>query len=112
MTHLGLAARRVIAGGAAGLAVAAIAAVADASWSVAVLYAIDVATGVYAVGVWVTIGGADAAETARLARVEDASRTAAEAVLVGAGVRHGQLRREPARGLAGSRLPRRRGAGP
>jgi uncharacterized membrane protein len=76
----------VIAGGAAGLAVAAIAAATGASWSVAVLYAIDVATGVYIVWVWATIAGAGTAETARLARIEDASRTAAEAVLVGAGV--------------------------
>jgi uncharacterized membrane protein len=41
---------------------------------------------VYVVWVWATIGGADAADTARLARAEDASRAAAEAVLVAAGV--------------------------
>jgi uncharacterized membrane protein len=82
----GLAAKRVIVGSTAGLAAAALAAAAGASWSVAALCAIDVASGVYVVWVWATIGGADAAVTARLARTEDASRTAAEAVLVGAGV--------------------------
>jgi uncharacterized membrane protein len=86
MTGSGLAAKRVIVGTAAGLVAAALAGVAGASWSVAALSAIDVATVVYIVWVWATIGGADAAKTARLARVEDASRTAAEAVLVGAGV--------------------------
>jgi uncharacterized membrane protein len=86
MTLSGLAAKRVIVGGAAGLVAAAVAVVAGASWSVALLCAIDVATGVYVIWVWATIGGADAADTARLARAEDASRAAAEAVLVAAGV--------------------------
>ena len=86
MSRSGLAAKRVIVGSAAGLVAAALAAAAGASWSVAVLCAIDVATGVYVVWVWATIAGADAVATARLARVEDASRAAAEAVLVGAGV--------------------------
>jgi uncharacterized membrane protein len=86
MTLSGLAAKRVIVGGAAGLLAAAIAVAVGASWSVAVLCAIDVATGVYVIWVWATIGGADAATTARLARAEDASRAAAEAVLVAAGI--------------------------
>ena len=86
MTLSGLAAKRVIVGGAAGLLAAAIAVAVGASWSVALLCAIDVATGVYVVWVWATIGGADAATTARLARAEDASRAAAEAVLVAAGI--------------------------
>jgi uncharacterized membrane protein len=86
MSLSGLAAKRVIVGGAAGLVGAAIAVAAGASWSVAVLCAIDVATGVYVVWVWATIGGADATTTARLARAEDASRAAAEAVLVAAGI--------------------------
>ena len=86
MSHSGLAARRVIVGSAGGLLAAAVAVAAGASWSVAALSAIDVATGVYVVWVWATIAGADAATTARLAREEDASRAAAEAVLVGAGV--------------------------
>jgi uncharacterized membrane protein len=83
---LGLAAKRVIVGGGAGLLSAAIAVAVGASWSVALLCAIDVATGVYVVWVWATIAGADASATARLARSEDASRAAAEAVLVAAGV--------------------------
>ena len=86
MRFSGLAARRVLIGSAAGLVAAAIAAVAGASWSVGVLCAIDVATIVYVVWVWATIAGADADATARIARAEDASRTAAEAVLVGTGV--------------------------
>ena len=86
MTLSDLAAKRVIVGGAAGLLAAAIAVAVGASWSVAVLCAIDVATGVYVIWVWATIGGADAATTARLARAEDASRAAAEAVLVAAGI--------------------------
>jgi uncharacterized membrane protein len=86
MSLSGLAAKRVIVGGTAGLVGAAIAVAAGASWSVALLCAIDVATGVYVVWVWATIGGADAATTARLARAEDASRAAAEAVLVAAGI--------------------------
>ena len=43
--------------------------------------------GVFVVLVWASIAGADAAAAARTARVEDASRAAAEAVLVGAGLR-------------------------
>jgi uncharacterized membrane protein len=86
MTGSGVAAKRVMVGGAAGLVVAALALVAGTSWSVAVLGAIDVATGIYVVWVWANVAGADAAETARLARSEDASRAAAEAVLIGAGV--------------------------
>jgi uncharacterized membrane protein len=40
---------------------------------------------VFVIGVWATVAGADAAATGRTARAEDASRAAAEAVLVGAG---------------------------
>ncbi len=86
MTLSGLALKRVIVGGAAGLVAAALAAAAGASWSVAALCAIDVATCASVVWVWANIAGADAAATARIARSEDASRAAAEAVLVGAGV--------------------------
>lgn len=73
-------------GSAAGFAAAAAVLIAGASWSVAALCAFDVASGVYVVWVWATIGGADAATTARLAREEDESRAAAEAVLIGAGI--------------------------
>lgn len=72
--------------GAAGGAVAAALAVSrGASWSVAALFAEDVAALVFLVWVWSTIATADAPETSRLARNEDASRAAAEAVLIGAG---------------------------
>src|SRR4051812_884742 len=81
----GLAARRAIAGGAGGAVAAAVAVAANASWSVAALCAEDAAALVFLAWVWLTVGGADASTTARLARAEDASRAAAEAVLVGAG---------------------------
>jgi uncharacterized membrane protein len=80
-----LAAKRVIVGGVAGLAAAGIAVGAGASWSVAALGATDVASLVYVVWVWVSAAGADPLATARIARAEDASRAAAEAVLIGAG---------------------------
>ena len=83
--HSGLAARRVRVGAAGGLVVAAIAIAVGASWSVAALCASDVAALIFVVWVWATIGGADPASTARMARAEDASRAAAEAVLVSAG---------------------------
>jgi uncharacterized membrane protein len=81
----GLPARRVIVGASLGLVVAAIALLAGASWSVAALFAEDVAALVFLVWVWATIPRADAAATSRLARGEDASPVAAEAVLLGAG---------------------------
>jgi uncharacterized membrane protein len=56
-----------------------------ASWSVAALCASDVAALVFIVWVSVTVARADAAATGRIARAEDSSRTAAEAILVGAG---------------------------
>jgi uncharacterized membrane protein len=84
--HSGLAARRLVCGVAGGLVAAAIALLDGASWSVAVLCASDVAALVFVVWVWSSIAGADPAETARVARAEDASRAAAEAILVGAGV--------------------------
>jgi uncharacterized membrane protein len=84
--HSGLAARRLVSGVAGGLVAAAIALLDGASWSVAVLCASDVAALVFVVWVWSTVARADPAETARVARAEDASRAAAEAILVGAGV--------------------------
>jgi uncharacterized membrane protein len=53
--------------------------------AVVALCASDVAALVFIVWVGITVMGADAATTARLARAEDASRAAAEAVLMGAG---------------------------
>ena len=83
--HSGLAAKRVRVGMLGGIVVAGIALAVGASWSVAALGATDVAALVFVAWVWITVAGADAAETARLARAEDASRAAAEAVLLGAG---------------------------
>ena len=83
--HSGLAARRVIAGAIGGLAAAALAASEGASWSVAALFASDVAALVFVIWVWLTVADADAGTTARIARTEDASRAAAEAILIGAG---------------------------
>ncbi len=51
--------------------------------SVAALCASDIAALVFVV--WVTVSGADAVATARIARAEDASRPAAEAVHLGPG---------------------------
>jgi uncharacterized membrane protein len=81
----GLAAKRVIVGALGGIAVAGVAVAGGASWSVAGLGATDVAALVFVAWVWISVARADAAATARLARAEDASRTAAEAVLLGAG---------------------------
>jgi uncharacterized membrane protein len=81
----GLAGRRVAVGAAGGVLAAALAVIVGASWSVAVLLAEDTSALVFLVWVWATIGLADASATSRLARREDASRAAAEAVLLGAG---------------------------
>jgi uncharacterized membrane protein len=84
--HSGLAAKRVLVGVLGGAVVAGIALGEGASWSVGALGATDVAALVFVAWVWISVAGADAVATARLARAEDASRTAAEAVLLGAGV--------------------------
>ncbi|MCU1502176.1 MAG: hypothetical protein JWM12_1530 [Ilumatobacteraceae bacterium] len=84
-TRSGLAALRVMVGAAGGAVAAAVAVAVGASWSVATLFAEDVAALVFLVWVWSTIATADARATSRLARTEDASRAAAEAVLIGAG---------------------------
>ena len=81
----GLAGRRVAAGAVAGLVAAAIALTQGASWSVAALFAADAAALVFVLWVWLTVANADAAATARIARAEDASRTAAEGILLAAG---------------------------
>jgi uncharacterized membrane protein len=83
--HSGLAARRLTAGLVVGIAAVALARVAGTSWAVAALCASDAAALVFVVWVWITVAWADATTTARLARAEDASRAAAEAVLLGAG---------------------------
>ena len=56
-----------------------------APWWVAALCGFDVAALVFLLWVWAGVAGADAATTERLARAEDASPTAAEGVLIGAG---------------------------
>jgi uncharacterized membrane protein len=84
--HTGLAMKRLRIGVAAGLVAAAIAVVAGASWSVAALCASDLAALVFVLWIWATVPRHDPEATARIARAEDASRAAAEAVLVGAGV--------------------------
>jgi uncharacterized membrane protein len=81
----GLAARRVsvaaVAGGAAGV----VAILANASWPVAALCAVDVGMLVYIASVSIALGGADAVATARMARAEDSSRRAAERIILGTG---------------------------
>jgi hypothetical protein len=69
----------VVAGAACGAVVPALAVIGGASWSVAALFAEDVAALVFLVWFWSTIAAADAPATSRLARTEDASRTSAEA---------------------------------
>jgi uncharacterized membrane protein len=83
--RFGLVGKRVVVGSVVGIAAAVLTLVEGASWAVAVLCASDFAALVFIVWVWITVAGADAATTARLARAEDASRAAAEAVLIGAG---------------------------
>lgn len=83
--HSGLARRRLVVGATLGVLTAAIAVALGASWSVAALGAEDAAAAVFLIWVWGSIAGADAAATARTARAEDESRTAAEAILLGAG---------------------------
>jgi uncharacterized membrane protein len=83
--HSRLARKRLLAGVGAGIAAAAAALVAGASWSVAALSFSDAAAVAYVALVAVTVTGADGAATARLARAEDSSRAASEAILVGAG---------------------------
>jgi uncharacterized membrane protein len=74
----------LLSGIGAGIVGAGGALIAGASWSVAALCFSDLAAIVYVASVWGTGAGADAAATARLARAEDASRAASEAVLVSA----------------------------
>ncbi len=81
----GLAARRVLVGGVGGIVAAGIALGAGTSLSVAALCASDVAAAVFIGWVWATVWDADAEATSRIALTEDASRAAAEAILIGAG---------------------------
>ncbi len=56
-----------------------------ASWPVAALCGFDVAALVFVLWVWAGVAVADATRTESIARAEDASPTAAEGVLIGAG---------------------------
>ena len=71
-------------GSAVGLAVAGATFALGTSWSVAALSGLDLAAVVFVAWVWLRVGRADAQATAGLARAEDASRAAAEAVRIGA----------------------------
>jgi uncharacterized membrane protein len=83
--HSGLAAKRLMFGVLGGLVAAAIAVVEGASWSVAALFASDLAAAVFVIWVWLSVAGASATKTGDMARAEDSSRAAAEAVLLSAG---------------------------
>jgi uncharacterized membrane protein len=83
--RFGLVGKRVVVGSVVAVVAVGVARLAGATWAVTALCASDSAELVFIVWVWITVAGADAANTARLARVEDASRAAAEAVLIGAG---------------------------
>src|SRR3954469_6685476 len=83
-TQPALATRRAIVVAVTGCAAAGVLQVV-ASWPVAALCGFDVAALVFVLWVWASVAGADAARTERLARAEDASPTAAEGVLIGAG---------------------------
>jgi uncharacterized membrane protein len=82
----GLARRRALLAAAAAAATLAVALTAGAPWSAALLVGWDAAAIVYLALVWSTIWRLDGFETKRLAASEDASRTAAEAFLLAAGV--------------------------
>jgi uncharacterized membrane protein len=81
----GLAGRRALTGAAAGAVAMVVALLAGVPLSVSVLVWWDVAALVFTVLVWNALPLTDAAEAARLARSEDSSRVAAEAMLLGAG---------------------------
>ncbi len=82
----GLAGRRALVAAAVAAATLAAALTAGASWPVALLIAWDVAGITFLVRVFSTIWRCDASGTARLAASEDDSRSAAEALLLAAGV--------------------------
>lgn len=80
----GLALRRLAAATVAGALGLVVTWVVGARLSVAVLVAWDLATIVFLAWVWAMIGRMDAEATARLSLAEDDSRTAADAILIGA----------------------------
>src|SRR3954451_4842443 len=84
-TRPALATRRAIIAAVTGCAVAGVVLQVGASWPVAALCGFDAGALVFVLWVCAGVAGADAARTERLARTEDASPTAAEGVLIGAG---------------------------
>jgi uncharacterized membrane protein len=82
----GLAEKRVIVAAACGLVAMVATLLAGLEWSAATLVGWDTAALVFLGWVWLTVPTNDAAAAARIARAEDASRTASEAVLLAAGV--------------------------
>jgi uncharacterized membrane protein len=81
-----VAARRTVAATVAAVVGLGAAFAAHSSWEVALLIGWLAAAVVYLVWVWATVVRLDAAATGRLAQSEDASRTAAEALLLSASV--------------------------
>ncbi len=82
----GLASRRALVAAVVGAVTLLGAAAAGASWPVGLLVAWGATAIVFLGWVWLTISHSDGPETERLAASEDASRTAAEALLLSAGV--------------------------
>jgi uncharacterized membrane protein len=82
----GIAARRAAAGTLAGCAALGVSVAAGAAWWVAVLVAWDAAAASYLVSVWAPLGRLDPGRTERVAASEDDSRTASEALLLGASI--------------------------
>lgn len=78
--------RRLLLGSAAAAVTLTVAALAGASWSVAVLFGWDALALVFLIWVWITIFSKDAEETERLARAEDSSRAAGDGVILCASV--------------------------
>ncbi len=82
--HQGFAVRRLLVATAVGLVGTGIVVVAGAGWPVAILAGWDTLTLVFLLRVWVTVAGMNERATERHALAEDDSRTAADAVLLGA----------------------------
>lgn len=82
----GLARRRLLLSLSAGAAGACCSLAAGARWPVCVTVAWMATAISFLVSVWSLVGGMDARKTARNARSEDASRAAADAILIGAAV--------------------------
>lgn len=84
--HAGLAARRLAIVASVGAATLVVALAVGGSWPVAVSFGWDAAAFVFLIWVWATIGAMDAQATERHAQAEDASRAAADAILLSASV--------------------------